>query len=186
MDFPASSPYCLDCGGTQVQTSNGTINDESVWNDGARRSAPTTFATPVISSQGEFALAVRPKTWVTSRSAHMGDTHCFRVGGVDAVERVFGHGIAPSVRCPPDRGRGNECREFGISRKTGCKIFNRYQEEGVAALTDRSRRSVRCANQLPPQIGTLIVRSKKRQAALGCPQTAAIGTHSPLGAQSSA
>lgn len=28
------------------------------------------------------------------------------------------------------------CREFGISRKTGYKIFDRYKEE---ALTDRSR-----------------------------------------------
>ena len=32
------------------------------------------------------------------------------------------------------------CREFSISRKTGYKIFNRYRQEGVEALTDRSRR----------------------------------------------
>src|SRR5712671_6781506 len=32
------------------------------------------------------------------------------------------------------------CREFGISRKTGYKIFDRYQECGVQGLTDRSRR----------------------------------------------
>ena len=25
------------------------------------------------------------------------------------------------------------CREFGISRKTGYKIFNRYKEEGIRA-----------------------------------------------------
>jgi len=30
------------------------------------------------------------------------------------------------------------CREFGISRKTGYKIFDRYQECGVQGLTDRS------------------------------------------------
>jgi transposase InsO family protein len=53
------------------------------------------------------------------------------------------------------------CREFGISRKTGYKIFNRYKEEGVSAFTDRSRRPVRYANQLPPQIEALIVRAKK-------------------------
>ena len=41
------------------------------------------------------------------------------------------------------------CREFGISRKTGYKIFNRYQHHGLDALTDRSRRPVRYANQLP-------------------------------------
>jgi len=32
------------------------------------------------------------------------------------------------------------CREFGISRKTGYKIFNRYKDCGVDALTDRSCR----------------------------------------------
>ena len=43
------------------------------------------------------------------------------------------------------------CREFGISRKTGYKILDRYQECGVHGLTDRSRRPYRCANQLPFQ-----------------------------------
>ena len=41
------------------------------------------------------------------------------------------------------------CREFGISRKTGYKIYKRYKDEGLEALTDRSRRPVRYANQLP-------------------------------------
>jgi len=31
------------------------------------------------------------------------------------------------------------CAEFGISRKTGSKIFDRYKDCGVQALTDRSR-----------------------------------------------
>lgn len=53
------------------------------------------------------------------------------------------------------------CREFGISRKTGYKIFNRYKEEGLEALTDRSRRPVRYANQLPGQIESLIVGLKR-------------------------
>jgi transposase InsO family protein len=52
------------------------------------------------------------------------------------------------------------CREFGISRKTGYKIFDRYKEHGLEALTDRSRRPVRSANQLPQQIESLIVRLK--------------------------
>jgi transposase len=53
------------------------------------------------------------------------------------------------------------CQEFGISRKTGYKIFTRYQEHGCAALTDRSRRPVRYANQLPHQIEGLIVTLKR-------------------------
>jgi len=45
------------------------------------------------------------------------------------------------------------CREFGISRKTGYKIFDRYQECGIQGLTDRSRRPYRYANQLPFEVG---------------------------------
>src|SRR5437879_1932094 len=52
------------------------------------------------------------------------------------------------------------CREFGISRKTGYKIFERYKEHGLEALSDRSRRPVRYANQLPQQVETLIVQLK--------------------------
>src|ERR1700734_3704350 len=52
------------------------------------------------------------------------------------------------------------CRDFGVSRKTGNKIFDRYKEYGLEALTDRSRRPVRYANQLPVQIESLIVRLK--------------------------
>jgi transposase InsO family protein len=53
------------------------------------------------------------------------------------------------------------CRAFGISRKTGYKIFNRYKDYGLEALTDRSRRPVRYANQLPPQVEGLILTLKR-------------------------
>jgi hypothetical protein len=55
------------------------------------------------------------------------------------------------------------CREFGISRKTGYKIFDRYKEHGLEALSDRSRRPVRYANQLPAQIESLIVAFKREK-----------------------
>ncbi|HWT84046.1 MAG TPA: IS481 family transposase, partial [Candidatus Methylomirabilis sp.] len=58
-------------------------------------------------------------------------------------------------------GMSDLCREFGISRKTGYKIYSRYQDEGLEALTDRSRRPVRYANQLPEPIERMIVRLKK-------------------------
>jgi transposase InsO family protein len=60
-------------------------------------------------------------------------------------------------------GMSQVCRAFGISRKTGYKIFNRYQEEGLEALCDRSRRPVRYANQLPNQIERLIVETKREK-----------------------
>ena len=60
-------------------------------------------------------------------------------------------------------GMSEVCRAFGISRKTGYKIFNRYQDEGLEALCDRSRRPVRYANQLPEQIERLIVQTKREK-----------------------
>lgn len=35
VDFPASSPFALACGGTQLAASSGTISSEVVWHDGA-------------------------------------------------------------------------------------------------------------------------------------------------------
>ena len=49
-------------------------------------------------------------------------------------------------------GMSYVCWEFGISRKTGYKIFNCYKDDGLEALTDRSRRHVRYANQLPEAV----------------------------------
>ena len=55
------------------------------------------------------------------------------------------------------------CREFGISRKTGYKVFDRFKAHGLEALSDRSRRPVRYANQLPQQIESLIVGLKRNK-----------------------
>jgi transposase len=60
-------------------------------------------------------------------------------------------------------GMSELCREFGISRKTGYNIFNRYKDDGLEALSDRSRRPVRYANQLPDQIERLIVTCKREK-----------------------
>jgi hypothetical protein len=62
------------------------------------------------------------------------------------------------------------CREFGISRKTGYKIIRRYNDSGVDALTDRSRRPYRHANQIPFQIEALVVRLKEEKPAWGAPK----------------
>ena len=60
--------------------------------------------------------------------------------------------------------------EFGISRKTGYKIFDRYNDIGVEGLTDRSRRPYRQANRLPFQIETTIVRLKREYPSWGAPK----------------
>ena len=62
------------------------------------------------------------------------------------------------------------CREFGISRKTGYKIFDRYQECGIHGLTDRSRRPFRYAQSTSLSGGGLHSEREARAPQLGCSQ----------------
>ena len=62
------------------------------------------------------------------------------------------------------------CAEFGISRKTGYKIFDRYKHCGLEGLTDRRRRPYRYANRLPPTIEQAIVRLKTDYPTWGAPK----------------
>jgi kumamolisin len=39
VDFPASSPHILACGGTSLQSASGVIRSETVWNDSAQGGA---------------------------------------------------------------------------------------------------------------------------------------------------
>src|SRR5437879_10163456 len=59
------------------------------------------------------------------------------------------------------------CREFGISRKTGYKIFDRYQECGVHGLTDRSRRPYRYANRVPLRVANYLLNVKREHPSWG-------------------
>ena len=62
------------------------------------------------------------------------------------------------------------CREFGISRVTGYKIFERYRECGLDGLNDRSRRPYRHANRLPFQVERSILGLKKAYPGWGAPK----------------
>jgi putative transposase len=62
------------------------------------------------------------------------------------------------------------CKEFGISRKTGYKIYDRYKDHGALGLTDRSRRPYRHANRLPLPIEAHIVRLKREYPSWGAPK----------------
>jgi hypothetical protein len=44
------------------------------------------------------------------------------------------------IRLKDGESMASLCREYGISRPTGYKIFERYEECGIEGLTDRSRR----------------------------------------------
>jgi putative transposase len=62
------------------------------------------------------------------------------------------------------------CAEFGISRKTGYKIYDRYKDCGIGAFSDRSRRPFRQANRLPAPIEATIVRLKREYPGWGAPK----------------
>ncbi len=62
------------------------------------------------------------------------------------------------------------CREFGISRKTGYKIFQRYKDEGVSGLEDKPRTPYRHPNKLPFQVEKAILRIKGEYSTWGAPK----------------
>jgi|GEM_PF-1125806 len=62
------------------------------------------------------------------------------------------------------------CREFGISRKTGYKIFNHYKDEGLSGLEDRARSPYRHPNKLPFQVETVILRIKREHTSWSAPK----------------
>ena len=49
------------------------------------------------------------------------------------------------IRLKDGESMASLCREFGISRKTGYKILERYEQCGREGLTDRHRRPFRYA-----------------------------------------
>jgi transposase len=86
----------------------------------------------------------------------MGDTFPCNCGGKVSMpwreSSVMDERVRFVARLLEGEPMSHVCREFGISRKTGYKIFDRYKDHGLEGLTDRSRRPVRYANQLPHRI----------------------------------
>lgn len=62
------------------------------------------------------------------------------------------------------------CREFGISRKTGYKLYNRYKDEGLSGLEDKSRSPYRHPNKIPFQVEREVLRLKKNYTDWGAPK----------------
>lgn len=59
------------------------------------------------------------------------------------------------------------CREFGISRKTGYKIYNRYKERGFQGLYDEKRGPRRAANKTSASVQALILDLKQEKPSWG-------------------
>jgi len=71
------------------------------------------------------------------------------------------------IRLKDGESMASLCREFAISRKTGYKILDRYEECGMEGLTDRARRPHRYANSLPEQVEAAIVAAKREKPSWG-------------------
>jgi len=59
------------------------------------------------------------------------------------------------------------CARYGISRKTGYKWLNRYEEEGIDGLKDRSRAPLSCLHQMSELTAQAIIESKRRHPSWG-------------------
>jgi len=64
VDFPASSPYVVACGGTRLNSSGGTITAESVWNDSPSSATgggvSAVFPVPSYQSSANVPPSVNP------------------------------------------------------------------------------------------------------------------------------
>ena len=56
-----------------------------------------------------------------------------------------------------DHSMSELCRQYGISRKTGYKWLARYESEGVAGLSDRSRSPHRCPHRVSDEVAATIL-----------------------------
>lgn len=68
-------------------------------------------------------------------------------------------------------GRGERmtdlCREYGISRKTGYKIKERFEREGAAGLADKSRAPKVIPHKTPPELEEIIVAERHQHPTWG-------------------
>ena len=123
VDFPASSPNVLACGGTRLESSNGTVTREIVWNQGVGNGATgggvsEKFPLPTYQKSAKVPVSVNP-THFKGRGVPdiAGDAapatgHQIRVDGRDAV---FGgtSAVAPLwASAGPDQRTGRQTRRL--------------------------------------------------------------------------
>lgn len=62
------------------------------------------------------------------------------------------------------------CKDFGISRKTGYKIFDRYKNRGLDGLKDQSRAARQRPNQTPTSQIEVILKVRESHPTWGAPK----------------
>lgn len=53
------------------------------------------------------------------------------------------------------------CKRYGVSRKTGYKWRDRYNEEGLAGLEDRSHAPHSCPHRIDPKLAALLCQTRR-------------------------
>jgi transposase InsO family protein len=71
------------------------------------------------------------------------------------------------VRLDAGEAMSDLCREFGISRKTGYKFWERYKRQGLQGLADVSRAPKRVARRTAPEIESALVEARKQHPTWG-------------------
>jgi putative transposase len=74
------------------------------------------------------------------------------------------------------------CREFGISRKTGCKWLARYRAWGLDGLQEVSRRPRASPTRMPADVEALVLRERHRHRTWGPKKLQAVLTAKAAGA----
>jgi transposase InsO family protein len=59
------------------------------------------------------------------------------------------------------------CRRYGVSRKTGYKWIDRFKEHGVAGLSERSRRPLRCPDGTPTDVVQALLEARRHHPSWG-------------------
>ena len=54
------------------------------------------------------------------------------------------------------------CQRYGVSRKTGYKWLQRYHQEGLAGLQDRSRSPRHCPHRTPEAIADVLIEARRK------------------------
>jgi kumamolisin len=96
VDFPASSPHALACGGTTIKSSAGSLTSEVVWNDGTSGGATgggvsDVFALPAYQDSANVPVSVNPSHFAgrgvpdVSGDADPDTGYQVRVDGSDVV-----------------------------------------------------------------------------------------------------
>jgi kumamolisin len=72
VDFPASSPYALGCGGTRLEGTNGQISNEVVWDEVAAGEGATGGGVSVVFAQPAWQANAKVPTLAGSQKAGRG------------------------------------------------------------------------------------------------------------------